>query len=92
MPGDCLSHREELARLQESPILRMGPKLETTGTEHHCTALPRGRNPVSSAHAFPKSLIYNISLMVGQTCGYEFERQEIEAAPANFAVAICSCY
>jgi len=41
MPGDCLPRREELARLQESPILWMGPELETTGAERHCTALHR---------------------------------------------------
>jgi hypothetical protein len=71
MPGDCLSRREELARLQESPILRMGPKLETQAPSVVFAALPRGRDPVSSARAFPKSLIYNISLMAGQTRGYE---------------------
>jgi hypothetical protein len=50
----------------------MGPELETTGTERRFAALPRGRDPGSSARAFPKSLIYNISLMAGQTRGYEF--------------------
>jgi len=51
----------------------MGPELETTGTEHRLCCSTPGRDLESSARAFPKSLIYNISLMTGQTRGYEFE-------------------
>jgi hypothetical protein len=49
----------------------MGPELETTGRASFLTAL-LGRDPGCSAQAFPKSLIYNISLMAGQTWAYEF--------------------
>ena len=72
----------------------MGPELETTGAELRFSLLSFTDYPGAGTRdaRHTKSLIYNISLMVGQTCGYEFERQEIEAAPANFAVAICSCY
>jgi hypothetical protein len=70
-----LLRREELARLQQSPILSMGPELETTHVELHFTAhyVPDDpeQDPGCSTQGLSKSLIYNISLMTGQTRGYD---------------------
>jgi hypothetical protein len=72
MPGDFSPRREELARLQESPILSMGPEPETAGAELRFSLLSftdyPGAGTLDTRHT--KSLIYNISLMAGQTRGY----------------------
>src|ERR1700676_572403 len=52
----------------------MGPELvETTGAERRSLLRYRGQGPwMCSARAFPKPLIYSISLMAGQTWAYDF--------------------
>jgi hypothetical protein len=67
-----MPRREELTRLQESPICRWDRNLkpQAPNTVPDCATL--GRDPECSAQAFPKSLIYNISLMAGQTGANDF--------------------
>jgi hypothetical protein len=84
-----LPRREELAGLQQSPILSMGPELETTRVELHFTAhtslMIQGGGPGYSTQGLSKSLIYNISLMAGQTRSYVLWTSKLQADTAPFA-------
>jgi hypothetical protein len=66
----------------------MGPELETTRVElrftAHTSLMIQGGGPGYSTQGLSKSLIYNISLMAGQTRGYDLWTSELQVDIAPF--------
>jgi hypothetical protein len=80
MPGDFLPRREA-CQITTSPIFLMGPELETTGVKLRLHNVTLQITPLCTPGLglwtldATKSLIYNISLMAGQTGGYDLRVQ-----------------